>query len=54
MNLCDFLQLCKYYVWIICRKGKREQMWKHIMSLVMIHENYVFWTQNKNEGWSQN
>jgi hypothetical protein len=24
-------------------------MWKHIMSLVMIHENYVFWTPNKNE-----
>jgi len=25
MNLCDFLQLCKYYVGIICRKGQEGQ-----------------------------
>jgi hypothetical protein len=36
MNLCDFSQLCKYYVKIICTKGKREQKWKHVMNLVMI------------------
>jgi predicted NAD-dependent protein-ADP-ribosyltransferase YbiA (DUF1768 family) len=36
MNLCDFSQLCKYYVGIICTKGKKEQKWKHVMNLVMI------------------
>jgi len=23
VNLCDFLQLCKYYVGVICTKGKK-------------------------------
>jgi hypothetical protein len=36
MNLGDFSQLCKYYVGIICTKGKKEQKWKHVMNLVMI------------------
>jgi hypothetical protein len=36
INLCDFLQLCKYYVGVICTKGKREHMWMHITNLVMI------------------
>jgi hypothetical protein len=45
INLCDFLQLCKKYVGVICTKGKREHMWIHIMSLVMIIWNFVFQTQ---------
>jgi sRNA-binding regulator protein Hfq len=49
INLCDLLQLYKHYVGVICTKGKREQMWKHIMSLVTSNKN-VFQTQNKNEG----
>jgi hypothetical protein len=36
INLWDFLQLCKYYVEVICTKGKKEHMQMHIMSLVMI------------------
>jgi hypothetical protein len=40
-----FIQLCKYHVGVICIKGKKEQMWKHIMSLVMIQWNFVFETQ---------
>ncbi len=35
-ELVYFLQLCKYYVRIICTKCKREPMWKHVMSLIMI------------------
>jgi len=31
-----FLHLCNYYVIIICTKGKKEQMWKQVMSLAMI------------------
>jgi len=29
------VQLCKYYSRVICTKGKREQMWKHIINLIM-------------------
>jgi len=34
--LCDNLQLCKYYVEVIYTKGKKYQMWKHVMNLIMI------------------
>ncbi len=51
INLCDFLQLCKYYLGVIYTKGKREHMWMHIMSLVMIKWNFVFQTQNSKKGW---
>jgi len=26
INMCDFLQLCKYYVIIICTKGKKDHV----------------------------
>ncbi len=29
MNLCDFLQLSKYYVRIICTKGNKKQITKN-------------------------
>ncbi len=32
--LCDFLQFCQYYVGGMWTKHKKEQMWKHVMSLV--------------------
>jgi hypothetical protein len=53
INLCAFLQLCKYYVGVICTKGKNEQMWNHIMSLVTIEWKCVSNTQ-KNEVWWNN
>jgi hypothetical protein len=42
--MCDFLQLCKYYVRIICTKGKKDHVWKHVMIWKWSYGN-VFLTQ---------
>jgi hypothetical protein len=51
MNFYDFLQLCKYYVKIICTKDKRkgEQMEKHIMNLLTIQ--WKLYVSNTKQGW---
>jgi hypothetical protein len=48
INLCNILQLCKYYVGGVCKK-KRDQMWKHVMNLVLIQWK---WVSNTKQEWS--
>jgi hypothetical protein len=43
----NFLQLCKYYVGATSTKGKIEQMWKHVMNLVVIQWKMCFNTKQE-------
>jgi len=47
-NLCDFFQLCKYYVAIICKNRKKGTNMNTYYELGQSNEN-VIQTQNKNE-----